>query len=530
MTDITVRLRASEIFLSREFLEKLLLATAIPIWLGVLVWSAWINLNELYVIFLIVYTALLVLLFVVRYVKRTPVVSQVGFLMFFGVPTISLLIYAIFIAFPSPSFAHTDFVRSFFIILCLLLPSGLYYQFVGSRRDSLLNSFIVILDRLGLFDYRKLFSSSAFVPSAAETTTGRPGKASYISETEFSRARRVRSYFERFEAIYGPLPSGFITGIVESTKPSVKGGELQKVSLSTDIPLSIRHMSPVILLLGLSFIGWITILPPVRASDPAIFPYIASTPSSIGFAFLGAYFFTLQFLVWRFIRKDLSSNAYVSMSVRMILSVIGVYVLGEVLDSINMKPTPSILNSIAFCVGAFPMIVWQMLSGFAKRYSRIGLVLPTMTRGIPLAELDGMTIWQETRLQDEDIENVVNFTSADVIDLFLNTRFAPNRIIDWIDQAILLSIISGSDANGESLLKRSLYALGLRSVTAIEAALNSNPSVIEGDIELSDRLRRPLASVLKTIAEIADTNPNYALVETWKGTRGTTSPSVSAPS
>src|SRR5712675_569062 len=98
MTDITVRLRASEIFLSLEFLEKLLLATAIPIWLGLLVWSAWINLNELYVIFLVIYTALLVLLFVVRYVKRTPVVSQVGFLMFFGVPTISLLIYAIFIA------------------------------------------------------------------------------------------------------------------------------------------------------------------------------------------------------------------------------------------------------------------------------------------------------------------------------------------------------------------------------------------------------------------------------------------------
>jgi hypothetical protein len=75
----------------------------------------------------------------------------------------------------------------------------------------LLNSFIVILDRLGLFDYRRLFSSPAFLSTAATIEQSPPGKSNVISETEFSRARRVRSYFERFEAIYGPLPENFIS-------------------------------------------------------------------------------------------------------------------------------------------------------------------------------------------------------------------------------------------------------------------------------------------------------------------------------
>jgi hypothetical protein len=163
------------------------------------------------------------------------------------------------------------------------------------------------------------------------------------------------------------------------------------------------------------------------------------------------------------------------------------------------------------------MIVWEMLSGLAKRYSGIGFVLPSMSRGIPLNELDGMTIWHETRLQDEDIENVVNFATADVIDLFLNTRFAPNRIIDWIDQAILLSIISGSDSGANSALKKRLYATGLRSITAINAALNTTNPAIQGQIALAEGDEQPLDAVLRLITEVADTNPNFALVETWKG-------------
>jgi hypothetical protein len=527
MTDATERSSA----LLRRFSTLapyawLLLAMAFPAWLGVAGWLSWVDRSQIYILSVAIYTIIVFLLSVAGYVGRagTSVTGLVGFLIFVVIPVILSVIYGIFSA--PRNFAFIDFVRCAFILFCLLIPSVLYYLFVGSRRESLLNAFIVIIDRLGLFEYR-LFYRSPAIASSETVTPPSPGSGHLlpVPESEFSRTRRVRSYFERFEAIYGPLPERFVEDIIVSTKPGVIIDAISTTSSSYLIPLSVRHIAPVILLVGLSFIGWITILPPIEYNDKLnlVLPYLnISNPDKIGFAFLGAYFFTLQFLVWRFIRKDLSSNAYVSMSLRMVLAVIGVYALGEIMSALSPKLSEnrSVLNSIAFAVGAFPMIVWQMMTSLAKRFSGIGFFLPTMDRGIPLGELDGMTIWHETRLKDEDIENVVNFASADVIDLFLNTRIAPNRIIDWIDQAILLSVISGSQPAGNNILKNNIYAGGLRSVTAINAALNiKTPALpaLDANLELCTGVRQSLRATLSLISEIADTYPNFALVKTWKG-------------
>jgi hypothetical protein len=209
-----------QIINNASFWENLFIATAIPITLGLAVWRDWINSGQLYIAFLVIYITIVSWLFVLRYIRGRPLVRQVGFLIFFGFPLMSMLIYTLFILLSETSaFVRADMLRGGFIVLCLLLPGGLYFQFVGSRRDSLLNSFIVVVDRLGLFDYRKMFQSPAFVTGGTETAAARPGRGPYVQETEFSRARRIRSYFERFEAIYGPLPSGAITDLVEGLIP-----------------------------------------------------------------------------------------------------------------------------------------------------------------------------------------------------------------------------------------------------------------------------------------------------------------------
>jgi hypothetical protein len=196
----------------------------VPLTFGLAAWRQWINPAQLYILFVVIYIGMASWIFVLRYVRDRPLVRQVGFMIFFGLPSLSMFIYALFIFLSDTRpFIKADILRGGFIILCLILPGGLYFQFVGARRDSLLNGFIVALDRLGLFDYRKLFKSSAFVSDAAETAATKPGRAPYITETEFSRARRIRSYFERFEAIYGPLPDPTVPDLIEFTKPSVKG-------------------------------------------------------------------------------------------------------------------------------------------------------------------------------------------------------------------------------------------------------------------------------------------------------------------
>ena len=65
------------------------------------------------------------------------------------------------------------------------------------------------------------------------------------------------------------------------------------------------------------------------------------------------------------------------------------------------------------------------------------VALPSLSSQLPLSDLDGLTVWHESRFEEEDIENIANMATADLSDLMLNTRIARGRIIDWVDQAML---------------------------------------------------------------------------------------------
>jgi hypothetical protein len=61
-----------------------------------------------------------------------------------------------------------------------------------------------------------------------------------------------------------------------------------------------------------------------------------------------------------------------------------------------------------------------------------------VVKEVALAEVDGMSIWQQGRMQQANIENVQNLATADIPNLVVGTPFTLNQIIDWVDQAILL--------------------------------------------------------------------------------------------
>ena len=78
---------------------------------------------------------------------------------------------------------------------------------------------------------------------------------------------------------------------------------------------------------------WIVTLPP--AALPPFSPgdysawfkdAVAPTPHPVTFAFLGAYFYSLQMVIKRFMRRDLGANAYNAISLRIVLAVIGIWV------------------------------------------------------------------------------------------------------------------------------------------------------------------------------------------------------------
>ena len=178
---------------------------------------------------------------------------------------------------------------------------------------------------------------------------------------------------------------------------------------------------------------------------------------------------------------------------------------------------------VAFAIGAFPDIAWQFLAGAFKKLPGVGWALPSLKTGIPLNVIDGLTVWHEARLEEEDIENVPNLATADVVDLFLNTKFPPHRIIDWIDQAILLTYL-GDDAQGADAIDKTPYRelrkFGLRTATTfvqaweVSKVTSNDNNLFKGfDSSFNEEQKRKFASVAGSIR----THPNFAVVQTWRG-------------
>jgi hypothetical protein len=88
---------------------------------------------------------------------------------------------------------------------------------------------------------------------------------------------------------------------------------------------------------------------------------------------------------------------------------------------------------------------------------------------MPLNRLDGLTVWHETRREEEDIENVHNMATADIVDLLVDTRIPAGRVIDWIDQAILWTQLGPDEATNadESSARRRLAKHGVRTASSL---------------------------------------------------------------
>ena len=78
---------------------------------------------------------------------------------------------------------------------------------------------------------------------------------------------------------------------------------------------------------------------------------------------------------------------------------------------------------VGFTIGVFPKVAWQIVQTAFRQVT--GLVVQGLRTESPLSALDGLTVWHEARLEEEDIENVPNMATTDIVELFLNTRVPP---------------------------------------------------------------------------------------------------------
>ena len=443
---------------------------------------------------------------------------QIGMIIFVVLPLILVLFVAISLV---PDKYEIAALRGIFLLVVILLPPTLYYLFIVGRKRSLLQEYVTNLSRLGLLRSRE--------------------------ETEMERTVRVMAYIHKFEAVYGSISSELVNSIItetKSTKETSHTTKLYELSNKDGVGAIFTPETaiPVVIATILISLGWLITLPPWGFGPDEIADKtkweLVLTPLAfpVNFAFLGAYFFSLQMLFRRYVRQDLRTNAYVSVSLRVVLAVIGIWVVTSAYSLIS-SDTPSsntnvesIILVIAFVVGAFPPVMWQVTRAAFEKITFSKFLVPSLKTVMPISDLDGLTVWHEARLEEEDIENVPNMATADLVELMLNTKIPPDRIIDWADQAILYTHLgiepTESEANqkndGEKHLPNSarweLNKHGIRTATSlISRYYYTKDWLNDEDLEsfealLSNGECSRIASLVITLG----TNPNLLLIQNWK--------------
>jgi len=172
---------------------------------------------------------------------------------------------------------------------------------------------------------------------------------------------------------------------------------------------------------------------------------------------------------------------------------------------------------VGFVIGVFPRVVWQVVQAAVKRFTGAAVLLPSLQAQLPISDLDGLTVWHEARLEEEDVENIPNMATADLVDLMIDTRFPAERIIDWVDQAILYTHLGPEKEEGDKPRQRDLLRMhGIRTASAlVEAFYRSEQRNERQAFEkiLESEGRSPMRPLVDALA----TNPNLKLIQTWRG-------------
>lgn len=270
--------------------------------------------------------------------------------------------------------AQIVLIRVLLIIAFTTLPASFYVLFTSGRREILWKKFLVDLQIID--------------PLRAD-------------DAEW------RAYYQhRFESIYGRIDAAD-----QSRQGRRAAGQVSFL---------------VIFATSLIGLGWFLILFVFALEGD----FAQIDPNPFAFGFLGAYFFALGLLFRRYLHSDLKAKAYSHVSKRILTT----WVLAAVLMLIPGVDARA-ASVVAFVAGIFPDIAWQVIR--QAMYRLFGLGVRSLSSHHPLHTLQGMTIWVEARLMEEDIEDMQNLVTADIVELLLRTNFPTERLLNWIDQSML---------------------------------------------------------------------------------------------
>jgi hypothetical protein len=225
---------------------------------------------------------------------------------------------------------------------------------------------------------------------------------------------------------------------------------------------------PYVIRLGL-WSGWLEEVIDIFGADN-LFPRAILAGRFWFWGWAGAYVYSLQLTLRRFLAYDLTPSVYVFTLNRFALaisvgSIVGVGVgTFSTAAGVPFDVNVATVSIVAYFIGFFPEQGLNWITATAKKAlgQRGGIAKETR-----LSEIEGLSIWHQGRLRQEGIENVQNLATADVPALVIGTPFSVHQIVDWVDQAILLTY--ASQEQFEALEK-----VGLRCASDVLTATGDN--------------------------------------------------------
>jgi hypothetical protein len=235
------------------------------------------------------------------------------------------------------------------------------------------------------------------------------------------------------------------------------------------MPLNVGSHFPILAATLLISMGWLITLVHLEVQkDDRWLTLFAPQLDVLIFGFLGAYFFAITDVLRRYIRRDLKPKAYSSICVRLLIVVILAWVLRDILSPIFPD---AVVLALVFLVGIVPETgVTYIREALSPKMRSLFRIKKEEVEVDPLTKIDGIDLYDRTRLMDEGVTNIESLAHHDLVDLMMETRIPVPRLVDWVDQAILYLHAKESGGEDDLKLQRHLRKYGIRTATDLVRA------------------------------------------------------------
>jgi hypothetical protein len=284
-------------------------------------------------------------------------------------------------------------------------------------------------------------------------------------------------------------------------------------------PVSADSLFPVFLATAVFAVGWTAVL-----WDTAFLTSPAGTWDVLKYGFAGAYAFATGMLMRRYFQADLRPSAYTSSIMRIVLVLLIVAVVHQALAGTELV---AVELAVAFVIGFFPIAGLALINRVAARV--LGRLVHPLTPPYPLDQLDGLNLWYEVRLLEEGVEDLQNLTTMNMVDVVLHTRVPPGRLVDWLDQALLLLHLDarthreGEGAAPEpgapldsTAARHALRRVGIRTATDLLKVYSRETRGVRTFVE-PDTAHPPLpVDQLRSLVTVLGQEPKLTVVWNWQ--------------